>query len=76
MCRHIARAIQIYSSQYLLPISIFLVRMVPALMMVAMASVIFLIILGPRIALLAVRAAIIVRGGRRAGTSLTGASLE
>jgi hypothetical protein len=53
-----------------------LVRMLPTLMMVAMASVSFVIILALRIAFLAVSAAIFVRGGRRAGASLMGASLD
>lgn len=50
--------------------------MLPALMMVAMAVVSFVIILGLRIAFLAVIAAIGVRGGRRAVASLMGASLN
>lgn len=52
-----------------------LVRMRPALMMVAMAVVSFVMILGLRIAFLAVSAAISVRRGGRAGTSLMGAYL-
>ena len=50
-------------------------RMRPALMMVAVAGVRFVIILGLRIAFLAMFAAVSVGRGRRAGTSLMGASL-
>jgi len=45
-------------------------------MMVALALVIFVLFLGLRIALIAVIATVSVRGGRRAGTSLMGASLK
>jgi hypothetical protein len=51
-------------------------RMIAALVVVAMASLSFVTILGLRIALLAVRAAILIRRGRRAGTPLMGASLD